>query len=115
MGPIRQLQAFVCAQTFWPQFMIRWFQAEKGPFTIFFYCPLAKWGISIANINDMIKKPVETVNPVQQSVITLTGTLIARWCWVLSPRQYMLVVCNSVMACTGIIQLWRKHQAGLLF
>lgn len=44
--------------------MIRWFKAEKGPFTIFFYCPLAKWGISIANINDMMKKPVDTINPV---------------------------------------------------
>ncbi|NDW60288.1 hypothetical protein G0P98_28015, partial [Yangia sp. PrR004] len=30
----------------------------KGPFTIFFWTPVAKWGISIANIGDM-KKPVE--------------------------------------------------------
>lgn len=32
--------------------------SEKGPFTIFFWTPLAKWGISIANIGDM-RKPVE--------------------------------------------------------
>ncbi|CAD8140077.1 unnamed protein product [Paramecium octaurelia] len=112
MGPIKKLQAFVCAQTFWPQFMVRWFQAEKGPFTIFFYCPLAKCGISVANIYDIIKKPVDTINPVQQTVIAMSGTLFARWCWILKPRQFMLVFANSVMASTGIIQLWRKFQSG---
>ncbi|NDW60513.1 hypothetical protein G0P98_29255, partial [Yangia sp. PrR004] len=45
-----------------------------------------KWGISIANINDMVKKPIEAINPVQQTVIMITGILIARWCWVLKPR-----------------------------
>jgi hypothetical protein len=57
-GLVPKVQSFVATWGFWPTFMRSFIQSEKGPFTIFFWTPIAKWGISIANIGDM-KKPVE--------------------------------------------------------
>jgi hypothetical protein len=56
---------------------VKWMKSDKGPFTIFFWCPIAKWMISVTNIYDM-QKPVEQVNTLQQCVIVLTGTLFTR-------------------------------------
>ena len=63
-GIVPKLQSRICAWAFWPGWTVRWFQSETGPFSIFFYTPLVKWGISIANINDM-RKPIEQVNTLQ--------------------------------------------------
>ncbi|CAD8176711.1 unnamed protein product [Paramecium octaurelia] len=113
-GIVPKLQQYICAWNFWPAFMKKFMMSEKGPFTIFFWTPLAKWGISIANIGDM-RKPVEQVNTLQQCVITLTGLLFTRWCFIIRPRVYNLVLCNFCMAQTGIYQLYRKHSQGKLF
>ncbi|KAM3142980.1 hypothetical protein pb186bvf_005043 [Paramecium bursaria] len=114
IGIVPVIQRRVAAWGFWPQWTVKWIQSEKGPFTIFFYTPLIKWGISITNIGEM-KRPVEQVNTLQQCVIALSGALFTRWCYVITPRVMMLVVCNFCMSLTGIYQLHRKYAEGQLF
>ncbi|CDJ40772.1 Chromosome II, complete genome, related [Eimeria tenella] len=49
-----------------------------GPFTIHFWAPTFKWGISIANLIDMLDKDVAGVSPAQQIVnvaMALTGCM----------------------------------------
>jgi hypothetical protein len=57
-GIVPRIQRYVLSWTFWPTFMRNTLSSESGPFTVHFWTPMAKWGISIANIGDM-RKPVE--------------------------------------------------------
>lgn len=41
-----------------------------GPFTIFFWCPFVKWGITITNLKD-IDLPTKQINSYQQTGIRL--------------------------------------------
>jgi mitochondrial pyruvate carrier 2 len=78
-----------------------------GPKTIFFWAPTCKWGISIANIGDLQRNPDELSLPMQLAV-TATGLIWSKYSLDITPVNYNLLTVNAFMACTGLIQLYRK-------
>ena len=78
-----------------------------GPFTIFFWAPMMKWGLSIANLVDY-KRPVDKMSIPQQTALAITGLLWTRWSFVITPVNYNLALVNFALACTGIYHLSRK-------
>mmetsp|Transcript_11967 Transcript_11967/g.15652 ORF Transcript_11967/g.15652 Transcript_11967/m.15652 type:complete len:132 (-) Transcript_11967:282-677(-) len=77
-----------------------------GPFTIHFWAPTFKWGISFANIADM-KKPANQLSVAQQCAVTLTGVIWSRYSVVINPVNYNLLSVNMFMAVSGGYQLFR--------
>ncbi|GAB5032939.1 mitochondrial pyruvate carrier 2-like [Nannochloropsis oceanica] len=78
-----------------------------GPFTIHFWAPSFKWGISLANIADF-NRPAEFISVPQQLAVTATGIIWSRYSFVITPVNYNLFSVNAFMAVTGSYQLWRK-------
>jgi hypothetical protein len=76
-----------------------------GPFTIHFWAPTAKWLISAANIAD-VNRPVEKMSLPQQTAVSVTGIIWARYSLVVVPINYNLMAVNAVMACTGLFHLF---------
>jgi len=64
-------------------------------------------------IADM-SRPVEKVSTGQQIAITATGILFTRLSLVVVPINYNLASVNVFMAGTGMMQLYRKYDAGIL-
>lgn len=79
-----------------------------GPKTIFFWAPTFKWGISIANISDLQRNPDDVSLPMQLAV-TATGLIWSKYSLDITPKNYNLLAVNAFMACTGMIQLYRKY------
>ncbi|KAK1444235.1 mitochondrial pyruvate carriers like protein [Babesia gibsoni] len=77
-----------------------------GPFTIHFYAPTFKWGISIANLAD-INRPTDKMSLPQQLAVTCTGMIWSRYSMVIIPKNYNLFAVNAAMALTGTYQLYR--------
>lgn len=80
-----------------------------GPKTIFFWAPTFKWGISIANLSDLSRDPDQVSTPMQCAV-TATGVIWSKYSLDITPKNYNLLAVNAFMACTGVIQLYRKYQ-----
>ena len=59
-------------------------------------------------------RPVEKVSTGQQIAISATGLLFTRLSLVVVPVNYNLASVNVFMAGTGLVQLYRKYDAGLL-
>jgi hypothetical protein len=78
-----------------------------GPLTIFFWAPMMKWGLSIANLADY-KRPVDKLSIPQQTALVITGVLWTRWSFVISPVNYNLAAVNAALALTGIYHMTRK-------
>lgn len=78
-----------------------------GLFTIHFWAPTFKWGISLANVADM-RKDAALVSTPQQIAVTATGLIWSRYSVVITPINYNLLCVNVFMCSTGIIQLYRK-------
>ncbi|ETV76713.1 hypothetical protein H257_09188 [Aphanomyces astaci] len=79
-----------------------------GPFTVHFWAPAFKWGITIANIADMNKNP-DLLSMNQQYAVTLTGLIWSRYSLVVTPKNWNLFSVNVFMAGTGLTQLYRKY------
>lgn len=77
-----------------------------GPFTIHFYAPTFKWGISIANLAD-INRPTDKMPLSQQLAVSCTGVIWSRYSMVITPKNYNLFTVNIAMAATGIYQVFR--------
>ncbi|CAI9766992.1 unnamed protein product [Fraxinus pennsylvanica] len=78
-----------------------------GPKTIHFWAPTFKWGISIVNISEF-SKPPNSVSYPQQTAFAIAGFIGARYCTVITPKNWNLFTINFAMGCTGIYQLARK-------
>eukprot|EP00640_Fibrocapsa_japonica_P005388 CAMPEP_0113934280 /NCGR_PEP_ID=MMETSP1339-20121228/1622_1 /TAXON_ID=94617 /ORGANISM="Fibrocapsa japonica" /LENGTH=108 /DNA_ID=CAMNT_0000936013 /DNA_START=136 /DNA_END=462 /DNA_ORIENTATION=+ /assembly_acc=CAM_ASM_000762 len=78
-----------------------------GPFTIHFWAPTFKWGISFANIADLRRDPTAISTP-QQVAVASTGIIWSRYSTVINPVNYNLLSVNLFMAVTGCYQLYRK-------
>jgi hypothetical protein len=78
-----------------------------GPFTIFFWAPMMKWGLSVANLVDY-KRPVDKLSIPQQTALVITGLLWTRWSFVITPVNYNLALVNFALALTGIYHMSRK-------
>ncbi|CDR96339.1 BRAIN PROTEIN 44/YHR162W(YEAST) like protein, putative [Babesia bigemina] len=77
-----------------------------GPFTIHFYAPTFKWGISIANLAD-INRPTDKLSLPQQLAVSCTGIIWSRYSTVITPVNYNLLAVNAAMAVTGVYQISR--------
>ena len=84
-----------------------------GPKTIFFWAPTFKWGITIANLSDLQRPPDQVSLPMQLAV-TATGVIWSKYSLDITPVNYNLLAVNCFMACTGMMQLYRKwtHSQG---
>mmetsp|Transcript_36246 Transcript_36246/g.41792 ORF Transcript_36246/g.41792 Transcript_36246/m.41792 type:complete len:137 (-) Transcript_36246:39-449(-) len=87
--------------------MKRFIDHPAGPLTIFFWCPLAKWMITLANVKDF-KRPAENVSMNQQAVIFATGAIWSRYCVVITPVNYSLMTVNMAMAGSALYQIYRR-------
>lgn len=104
---IPQLQRRIVSQPWLPATAKNLLNHPAGPFTIFFWAPIMKWALSVANLMDY-KRPVETVSVPQQLALTITGVIWTRWSFVISPVNYSLALVNAALATTGAYHLTRK-------
>ena len=79
-----------------------------GPFTVFFWAPIGKWGLSIANLIDY-KMPTENVSLPQQLAFLITGLIWTRYSFVISPVNSSLAAVNFALASTSGYHLLRKY------
>ncbi|KAF4665603.1 Mitochondrial pyruvate carrier 2 [Perkinsus chesapeaki] len=104
--PVLKLQSKICALPM-PELLRKFLMYPAGPFTIFFWAPAIKWGISAANLVDY-KRPVEKVSIPQQLALFATGVIWARWSFVITPVNYNLALVNVCLASTAFYHLMRK-------
>jgi len=86
------------------------FAHPAGPMTIFFWAPTSKWFLSANNLIDL-KKPTEKISLTQQSALTITGVIWARYAYVINPINKNLAVVNLVLAISSGYHLMRKIKA----
>ncbi|CAM9896522.1 unnamed protein product [Heterosigma akashiwo] len=108
IGVVPAMKARVMAMNFIQknQKIAEFLDHPAGPFTIHFWAPTMKWGITFANIADLQKDP-ELLSVSQQSAVTLTGVIWTRYSTQITPINYNLMSVNMFMALTGGYQLFR--------
>ena len=67
---------------------------------------MKKWALVLAGISDFAR-PAEKLSPMQNGALTATGLIWTRWCFVITPKNYLLAAVNFFLAGVGIIQLSR--------
>jgi mitochondrial pyruvate carrier 2 len=105
IGP--KFQPQIVGWSGWPSSLRSLLSHPVGPFTIFFWAPIMKWGLSIANIIDY-KRPVDNLSIPQQVSLALTGAIWTRYSFVITPVNYNLALVNFALMLTGVYQLTRK-------
>lgn len=83
-----------------------------GPKTVFFWSPLMKWALVVAGLSDL-NRPVEKISPSQSASLSLTGFIWARYCLVITPKNYALMLVNLLVGFTNLSQLARVGAARL--
>ncbi|XP_073310002.1 mitochondrial pyruvate carrier 4-like [Primulina huaijiensis] len=78
-----------------------------GPRTIHFWAPTFKWAISATNILNF-SVPPDSISYPQQAAFVVAGFIGARYCTVITPKNWNLFSNNFALGCTGIYQLARK-------
>lgn len=86
------------------------FSHPAGPMTIFFWAPTSKWLLSANNLVDL-KKPTDKMSMAQQSALTATGFIWARYAMVIIPINYNLCIVNLVLGVSSGYHLVRKIKA----
>jgi len=104
---VPKLQRYVVSQPWIPAKAKSLLNHPAGPFTIFFWAPMMKWGLSIANLIDY-KRPVDKLSIPQQLSLAITGVLWTRWSFVITPVNYNLALVNAALAATGVYHISRK-------
>ena len=104
---VPKLQQRILASKFIPAKGKELLAHPAGPFTIFFWAPMMKWGLSVANLIDY-KRPVDKLSVPQQVALAITGVLWTRWSFVITPVNYNLAAVNACLALTGMYHLSRK-------
>ncbi|KAI1140646.1 UPF0041-domain-containing protein [Hypoxylon sp. FL0543] len=87
-----------------------WFQrmwnSPIGLKTVHFWAPVMKWALVLAGISDFAR-PAEKLSVTQNGALTATGLIWTRWCFVITPKNYLLAAVNFFLGCVGITQLTR--------
>lgn len=81
--------------------------SPAGPFTVFFWAPVTKWFIVIANIKDMAI-PAENISTPQQFVLFMSGCIWSRYALQIYPFSWNLLSVQIFMAGSAAYQLARK-------
>ncbi|KAL7421500.1 Mitochondrial pyruvate carrier 2 [Cryptotrichosporon argae] len=77
-----------------------------GPKTIFFWAPLAKWGLVAAGVKDL-QRPADKLSVPQNLALTATGFIWVRYSMVITPVNYSLAAVNFFVGMSGAAQLYR--------
>ena len=85
----------------------------SGPFTIFFWAPTSKWLLSGNNLMDL-NKPTDKISLAQQTALTCTGVIWARYAMVINPINYNLCIVNLALGLSSGYHLFRKIKADFL-
>ncbi|KAI0838162.1 UPF0041-domain-containing protein [Hypoxylon sp. FL0890] len=87
-----------------------WFQrmwnSPVGLKTVHFWAPVMKWALVLAGISDFAR-PADKLSLTQNGALTATGLIWTRWCFVITPKNYLLAAVNFFLGCVGITQLTR--------
>ncbi|KAI1772752.1 UPF0041-domain-containing protein [Hypoxylon cercidicola] len=87
-----------------------WFQrmwsSPVGLKTVHFWAPVMKWALVIAGISDFAR-PAEKLSLTQNGALTATGLIWTRWCFVITPQNYLLAAVNFFLGCVGVTQVAR--------
>ncbi|CAK8690266.1 uncharacterized protein LOC143449256 [Clavelina lepadiformis] len=77
-----------------------------GPKTIHFWCPVCKWGLVFTGMSDFAR-PASALSLNQSLSLGVTGSIWARYCLVIIPKNYFLCSCNVFLGLTGLVQTAR--------
>ncbi|XP_023173420.1 mitochondrial pyruvate carrier 2 [Drosophila hydei] len=83
-----------------PQAARPFWEAPTGPKTVFFWAPLGKWGLVLAGLGDLVKRPPQNVSLNQSGVLATTGLIWSRYSVVIVPKNYSLLAVNMVVFLT---------------
>ncbi|KAI1380026.1 UPF0041-domain-containing protein [Hypoxylon crocopeplum] len=87
-----------------------WFQrmwnSPVGLKTVHFWAPVMKWVLVLAGVSDFAR-PAEKLSLTQNGALTATGLIWTRWCFVITPKNYLLAAVNFFLGCVGITQVAR--------
>jgi hypothetical protein len=117
IGLVPKLQTYVVNSYNWSDRSKKFLNAPGGPFTskfkfiillVHFWCPFAKWLISVNNIYDVFYLETSKINASYQFVIFLTGAAFSRFALLNYPKNYHLSLCNGIMAASALYQMSRK-------
>ncbi|KAH0495652.1 hypothetical protein TgHK011_009187 [Trichoderma gracile] len=81
-------------------------ESEVGIKTVHFWAPVMKWALVLAGISDLAR-PAEKLSFAQNFSLTCTGIIWTRWCFVITPKNYLLAAVNFFLALVGITQITR--------
>lgn len=76
------------------------FLHPAGPTTVFFWAPMIKWCLVIANIGDL-KRPADKISLRQTASLMLTGATWCRYSVVIIPKNYNLLSVNAFVLVTS--------------
>ncbi|KAI0600600.1 hypothetical protein F4775DRAFT_590158 [Biscogniauxia sp. FL1348] len=105
------------AQQQQPSWFKRMWDSPVGLKTVHFWAPVMKWALVIAGIGDFAR-PAEKLSLTQNAALTATGLIWTRWCFVITPKNYLLAAVNFFLGCVGVTQvtriaLWHRSQKNL--
>jgi len=92
-----------------PSWAKRMWDSPVGLKTVHFWAPVMKWAIVLAGVSDFYR-PAEKLSLTQNVALTATGVIWTRWCFVITPKNYLLAAVNFFLGCVGIIQTTRILQ-----
>ncbi|KAF2966767.1 hypothetical protein GQX73_g6809 [Xylaria multiplex] len=84
----------------------RMWESPVGFKTVHFWAPVMKWALVLAGIGDFAR-PAENLSVTQNAALTATGAIWTRWCFVITPQNYLLAAVNFFLGCVGVAQLTR--------
>ncbi|KAI1500010.1 hypothetical protein F5X99DRAFT_387918 [Biscogniauxia marginata] len=84
----------------------RMWDSPVGLKTVHFWAPVMKWALVIAGIGDFAR-PAEKLSLTQNAALTATGIIWTRWCFVITPQNYLLAAVNFFLGCVGLTQVTR--------
>ncbi|XP_065584615.1 mitochondrial pyruvate carrier 2-like [Artemia franciscana] len=98
-------------ERFVPQKLMPLWKHPAGPQTVFFWCPLFKWGLVIAGLSDF-SRPAEKISISQAGALMCTGFVWSRYSLVIIPKNWSLFAVNFFVGLTGLYQVSRaaKYQ-----
>merc|ERR1711990_908363 len=71
--------------------------------------PLANWGIPIAAMADCRKSP-EIISPNMTGSLIIYSTLFARFAWMVTPRNMLLLACHLTNLTLQCVQMGRYYE-----
>ena len=87
--------------------LMAFINSPTGPKTTHFWGPVANWGLVAAAIADM-SKPAETISVNMTAVLCGYSLLFMRFAWMVTPRNYLLLVTH---VCNESVQSYQLARA----